>query len=170
MKSLLFSLFFAVSLSISSLFGQTNKIVDAEISFEFVSKETKGTIAGFKSESVIDFDNLENSVLRGSVASETLDTNNGLRNWSLKSGKYFDVDDYPRIRFESKQVKSEGEKLIVIGNLTIKDITKSITITFNQSGNQLIGTTSLYSIDYGIKIKKNRADNLVKVKMVFDID
>ncbi|MEM7486411.1 MAG: YceI family protein [Bacteroidota bacterium] len=161
---------FVLGLSIHTIKGQTKRITNAKISFEFVSKETKGTISGFESESVIDFENPESSLLKGSVATETLDTNNGLRNWSLKSGKYFDADDYPRIRFESKQIKSEGEKLIVTGNLTIKDVTKSITITFNQNGNQLIGTASLYSIDYGIKIKKNRADNLVKVKMVFDIE
>ncbi|MBS9463457.1 YceI family protein [Flagellimonas sp. 389] len=170
MRNIEIVVFLVLGLSIHTLKGQTKQITNAKISFEFVSKETKGTISGFESESVIDFENPENSILTGSVASETLDTNNGLRNWSLKSGKYFDTDDYPRIRFESKQVKSEGEKLTVIGNLTIKDITKSITITFNQDGNQLIGVASLYSIDYGIKIKKNRADNLVKVKMVFDIE
>ncbi len=150
--------------------GQTVNIKSAVISFEFVSKETKGTISGFKSNSSIDWKNLENSVFKGSVASETLDTNNGLRNWSLKSGKYFDVDDYPIILFQSKQVKLHDKKLVVTGDLTIKNITKPITINFIQNKNQLIGTTSLYSIDYGIKIKKNREDNLVKVKMVFDTD
>lgn len=163
-------LFLAIGLSVDLANGQKTNIKSAQISFEFVSKNVKGTILGFESESSIDVGNLENSIFRGSVSSETLDTNSGLRNWSLKSGKYFDADDYPKISFKSSKVKLEGEKLVVNGELTIKETSKPITITFTRKKSQLIGTTSLYSIDYGIKIKKKREENLVKIKMVFDID
>ena len=145
-------------------------IKSAEITFEFVSKKVDGTVEGFESESTINWENLENSFFKGSVLSKTLDTNNGLRNWSLRSGKYFDVDDYPRITFESTSVKKENDVLLVTGTLNIKGTEKAITITFKKKGQQLVGTTSLYSIDYGIKIKKKREDNLVNVKMVFDIE
>nr|WP_298998861.1 YceI family protein [uncultured Allomuricauda sp.] len=148
----------------------TGKIASAKITFEFVSKEVKGTIEGFESQSKIDWQNLENSYFKGAVQSKTLDTNNGLRNWSLRGGKYFNVDDYPKITFESTEVQKENDKLLVTGTLNIKGIEKEITITFKRNGQQLVGTTSLYSIDYGIKIKKKREDNLVKVKMVFEID
>lgn len=163
-------LFLAIGLSFNIASGQNTSIKSAQISFEFVSKNVKGTISGFESESSIDLGNLESSIFKGSVSSETLDTNSGLRNWSLKSGKYFDADDYPKISFESNVVRLEGEKLVVKGILTIKETSKQVTITFIRKENQLIGTTSLYSIDYGIKIKKKREDNLVKVKMVFDIN
>lgn len=163
-------LFLTIGLSFNIVSGQKTNIKSAHISFEFVSKNVKGTLSGFESESSIDLDNLENSIFKGSVSSETLDTNSGLRNWSLKSGKYFDADNYPKISFESKEVRLEGERLMVKGNLTIKETSKPITINFTRKENQLIGTTSLYSIDYGIKIKKKREDNLVKIKMVFDID
>ncbi|WP_422859964.1 YceI family protein [Flagellimonas sp. S174] len=153
----------------TNLHGQsTGKITSAKITFEFVSKEVKGTIEGFESQSKIDWQNLENSYFKGAVQSKTLDTNNGLRNWSLRSGKYFNVDDYPKITFESKRIRNENTKLLVTGNLNIKGVEKEITITFTKNGQQLVGTTSLYSIDYGIKIKKRREDNLVKVKMVFE--
>ncbi|UII79479.1 YceI family protein [Flagellimonas sp. CMM7] len=170
MRVFSFCLFLVIGLSVNLVNGQKTKIKSAQISFEFVSKKVKGTISGFKSESSIDVGNLENSIFKGSVSSETLDTNSGLRNWSLKSGKYFDADDYPKISFKSNKVKLEGEKLVVNGELTIKETLKPITITFTRKENQLIGTTSLYSIDYGIKIKKKREDNLVKIKMVFDIN
>ncbi|WP_396589827.1 YceI family protein [Allomuricauda sp. R78024] len=163
-------LFLVIGLSFTIVNGQKTSIKSAQISFEFVSKNVKGTISGFESESSIDLGNLESSIFKGSVSSETLDTNSGLRNWSLKSGKYFDADDYPKISFESNVARLEGEKLVVKGNLTIKETSKQVTITFTRKENQLIGTTSLYSIDYGIKIKKKREDNLVKVKMVFDIN
>ncbi|WP_158259135.1 YceI family protein [Flagellimonas meridianipacifica] len=146
------------------------KISSAKITFEFVSKEVKGTIEGFESQSKIDWQNLENSYFKGAVESKTLDTNNGLRNWSLRSGKYFNVDDYPKITFESTEIQKKNDTLLVTGTLNIKGIEKEVTITFKKNGQQLVGTTSLYSIDYGIKIKKKREDNLVKVKMVFETD
>ncbi len=150
-------------------FAQEMSIEQGKVSFVFVSKDVHGTISGFESSSKIDWDNPENSIFQGSVRSKTLDTNNGLRNWSLRSGKYFDVDDFPKILFNSNEVKLENGKFIVKGDLTIKKTTKEIVLVFEKNQNQLIGTTSLYSIDYGIKIKKKREDNLVQVKMVFDL-
>ncbi len=163
-------MFVGLILASNGLYAQKVAIKKAEISFVFVSKDVKGTFSGFESASEIDLDNLEDSVFQGSVRSKTIDTNNGLRNWSLRSGKYFDVDDHPKIQFQSTKVYLEGEHVKVTGNLTIKETTKPITITFKRTENKWVGTTSLYSIDYGIKIKKKREDNLVKVKMVFEMD
>lgn len=162
-------LFLGLVLTPIRFHAQKVKISKAEISFVFVSKDVKGTFSGFESASKIDLDNLENSVFEGSVLSKTIDSNNGLRNWSLRSGKYFDVDDFPRISFQSTQVSQKGNELIVKGNLSIKRTVKPITITFTKSNDKLIGTTSLHTIDYGIKIKKKREDNLVNIKMIFDL-
>lgn len=145
-------------------------ISKAEVSFEFVSKKVKGTIQGFESTSTIDFDNPAHSIFKGAVATETIDTNNGLRNWSLKSGKYFNADDFPRIQFTSTSVHKKENRYVVNGNLTLKGITKPITIYFMKKGNQLKGNTSIYSSDYNIKIKKKREDNLVRITLLFYLD
>lgn len=163
-KSLLLLLVFVYSASISA---QQSTIQKASIDFVFVDKDVKGTISGFESTSKIDWNDLENSFFEGSVAVETLDTNSGLRNWSLKSGKYFDKGDYPRLYFKSSKITQQDQQYLVEGVLTIKGIKKPITITFKQDGNQLIGTTSLYSYDYDIKIKKKREENLVNVTFRF---
>ena len=144
-------------------------IDDAKISFLFVSKDVKGTIAGFESNSKIDFENPENSFFEGSVAVKTLDTNNGLRNWHLK-GKYFKEDDFPKIRFKSNAVSEKEGGYIVNGNLTLKGTTKPVIIKIVRKGNQLKGTSSIYTSDFGINIKKERKDNLVEITLLFDID
>ena len=161
---------FLIAFGIHTISNAQATVSKAEISFEFVSKEVKGTIEGFESTSRIDFDNPTNSIFEGSVAVKTLDTNNGLRNWSLKSGKYFDADDFPRIQFKSTSVSQKDNSYVVNGNLTLKGITKPITIDFIKKGNQLKGSTSIYSFDYGIKIKKKREDNLVKITLLFDLN
>lgn len=158
---------FVLTFGIQGMFlnAQSRQIQNAEIRFEFVSKGVKGTIAGFESESSIDWEHPENSVFKGRVQSKTLDTNNGLRNWSLRSGKYFDAKDHPYITFESTEVTQDGNQWVVKGNLTIKSTTKSVSVIFKKEDKKLVGTFSLYSIDYGIKIKKQREDNLVKVQL-----
>lgn len=44
----------------------------------------------------------------------------------LKSADFFDVERYPEIRFESTQVRREGDEVVVDGNLTIKDQTHPV--------------------------------------------
>ncbi|WP_394971883.1 YceI family protein [uncultured Croceitalea sp.] len=165
-------IFLSVLFIVVSVYSSTAQVsvVNAEISFLFVSKDVKGTIGGFKSTSTIDFDSPESSSFAGSVSVETLDTNNGLRNWSLKNGKYFDEDDFPRISFKSTSVNYKEGTFMVDGNLTLKGTTKPIKINFKKNGNQLKGETSIYSYDYGIKIKKKREDNLVKITLLFDLE
>lgn len=161
-------IFFALFISIAScLQAQNLKVKSANISFEFPSKKVKGSIAGFQSTSEIDFNTLETSRFEGSVAAKTLDTNNFLRNLSLRSGRYFNVSDFPRIKFVSNSIQNIDEALLVKGSLTLKGTTKPFEITFERVGYQLIGTASLYSSDYGITIKKERKDNLVKITFDF---
>lgn len=147
--------------------GQQLKIASAEITFEFPSKKVTGSIEGFESTSSINEEHPDLSVFKGSVDAATLDTNNGLRNWSLRSSRYFNVKQYPKIIFESKQVRKSVEKWNVSGDVTLKGITRSLNITFIEQEGRLKGKASLYSSDFDITIKKKREDNLVKIN--FDV-
>lgn len=160
-----------VFLSSPSLVAQDNATIkDATISFVFISKDVNGSIDGFRSSSTIDLENPSRSKFEGSVAVESIKTGNFLRDWSLKGGKYFNKDDYPRMAFESTEVKKEDDRIIVKGELTIKGITKTLTIQFQKKGNRLIGTASLYCSDFGIHIKKKREDNKVDITMAFTME
>ena len=156
--------------SLSGLFVQAQSVIEsAQINFVFVSKDVEGTIAGFKSDSSVDLQNIESSSFKGSVSVESLKTGNRLRDWSLKKSKYFNEDDYPRIRFQSKGITKNQNGFIADGTVTIKGISKSLSITFKRKDDQLIGTASLYTSDFNINIKSKREDNLVRIEMVFKI-
>jgi polyisoprenoid-binding protein YceI len=152
-----------------SLVAQTKKVRSAMVTFEFPAKEVKGSIEGFESQSEIDWDNPSNSIFKGSVATASLDTNNGLRNWALRGSRYFDAKDHPKISFASKKVIKTGDLWTVMGDLTIKGITKPFQIEFETYNNTLIGRGELYSSDFDVKIKKARADNLVTVKIEMEL-
>ena len=44
----------------------------------------------------------------------------------LGSPDFFDTDRYPELRFASKEIRREGEELVVDGELTIKDRTHAV--------------------------------------------
>ena len=162
-------LFLLIS-TLNTLFVQAqSEIESAEIFFVFVSKDVEGTISGFESDSSIDLEQIEASAFRGSVAVESLKTGNMLRDWSLKKSKYFNEDDYPRIKYESKRIAKNENGFTVEGTVTIKGISKPLTVKFKRKDNKLIGTTSLYSSDFDINIKNKREDNLVQIEMVFKL-
>ena len=165
MKSIF--ILFLVLLS-GSLAAQTGtQIGSAEITFVYLANDVDGSIAGFSSSSTIDLDNPTNSKFKGAVATKTLKSGNFLRDWSLKGRKYFDTDTYPRSTFESTSITETSDGFSVAGNLTIKKTTKPVTIDFKLDGKKLTGTTTLFSSDYGINVKKKKEDNKVSVKMAF---
>ena len=69
------------------------------------------------------------------IGAASIDTRNADRDGHLQSPDFFDAATFPKLTFASTSVKDSGsEKLVVEGNLTIKDVTKSITIEFDYSG------------------------------------
>ncbi len=146
--------------------AQDKAIKSGSVTFTFVEKEVNGSISDFTSTSKIDWNNLENSVIEGQVKTETLKTGNFVRDWSLKSSKYFDTDTFPVISFKSTKIeKGSGTSITVYGTLTLKEIAKPIEIRFTKDGNTLEGTTTLFTPDFDITIlKKDRAANKVVVQ------
>ena len=73
--------------------------------------------------------------LKVDISAASIDTRSADRDGHLKSADFFDVEKFPKITFESTSVKDSGSGNIVVdGNLTIKDVTKPISITFEYTG------------------------------------
>lgn len=165
---ILFFLCFGASNGVQS---QDSKIKSATITFNFVKKDVSGAISGFSSVSAIDWDSIENSRFEGQVETETLKTGNFVRDWSLKSGKYFDADSFPTITFKSNRVVAQDNGIVVYGTLTLKGTSRPLEITFVKSTSVLIGTATLFTSDFDISIYKNsREDNkvIVTLKLVLE--
>ncbi len=91
----------------------------------------------------------------------SFDTRNEGRDGHVKSADFLDAETYPTITFRSTNVEQTGDDEVEItGDLTIKDVTRSITIPFtfegeatDPFGNHRIGFeggTSISRADYGI--------------------
>ncbi|MFD0797608.1 YceI family protein [Maribacter chungangensis] len=166
-----FFVFFLLSLIPSVVPAQHPGIQSGEITFTFVKKDVSGTVSDFTSTSVIDWDNMENSVIAGQVASETIKTGNFIRDFALRRSAYFDVDNYPVISFTSTKIQLNGERMSVEGNLTLKGISKPLTIVFKNDSDTLIGTATLFTSDFDITIlKKSREANEVIITFTLQLD
>jgi polyisoprenoid-binding protein YceI len=83
------------------------------------------------------FDVADPSQIRIDITIEatSIDTRNADRDAHLRSNDFFDMEKYPQIRFVSTSVTAPDPTTYrVTGDLTIKDITKSITIDFEFTG------------------------------------
>ena len=142
----------------------------SKVSFLFVKDDTNGTIGG------LDFDihfnpaDPENSKFKGTAKVKTLDTDNFLRDGHLMWKKFFNEDDYPLIKYNSTQVVDfEDNTFKVIGDLTIKGITKETVITFIYNKDSLNGKTTLNTSDFGINIHNEKEKNKLIVDFYFPV-
>lgn len=89
---------------------------------------------------------------------DSIDTRQQQRDGHLRTNEFFDVSTYPKITFKSTSVKQvDDENFAVTGDLTIKDVTKSITIDFEYGG---IATDPYGNVRVGFdgKASLNRSD------------
>ncbi|MEO6704623.1 MAG: YceI family protein [Ginsengibacter sp.] len=112
--------------------------VDSESKIHFVIKNfginTGGDLKDLKGEIYFNPENLTQSKFNVTVAVSTIDTDNEIRDKSLKSNEYFDASEFPVIRIVSSKIsktnKTLGGYYYFNGNLTIKGVTKPVSFPF----------------------------------------
>ncbi|OOZ39328.1 hypothetical protein BOW53_11985 [Solemya pervernicosa gill symbiont] len=68
------------------------------------------------------------------IDTASLDSNHAERDKHLRGSDFFDVKKYPRAKFVSTSYKEMGEKGELKGILTLRGVTKPVTIAVNQIG------------------------------------
>ena len=116
-------------------FSQQYKATDEGSSIKFKIKnfgfETGGSFTGLQGTISFDPEDVKKDSLILSVDANTINTDNNMRDGHLRKEEYFDVQNYPRIRFVSTSVTvDKNVHFTAIGQLTIKNTTKEISIPF----------------------------------------
>jgi polyisoprenoid-binding protein YceI len=65
---------------------------------------------------------------------DSIDTNQDQRDGHLKSPEFFDAEKYPKISFTSTSFTKDGDDYTLVGDLTIKDVTKPVTLAVEHGG------------------------------------
>jgi polyisoprenoid-binding protein YceI len=108
----------------------------SELSFyiRHLSGRVRGGIAIWQGEIGADLANLGTGRVDIYAYPGSIDTGNKERDEHLRTSDFFDVRKYPTIRFTSTEIKATGSKLTITGDLTIKGVTKRVTLDGKLSG------------------------------------
>lgn len=106
-------------------------------SIDHIFSKVKGHFNDFHAEIYFDPDNLDQSRASFTVKVNSIDTNNTKRDGHLRSDDFFGAKKYPEMRFESSAVKhSDGNRYMVEGTMTVKDVSRQVNLPFTFLGVQ----------------------------------
>ncbi|MFT4264073.1 MAG: YceI family protein [Nocardioides sp.] len=94
----------------------------------------RGSFKEFEGTAVVDTANPANSTVSVTIDANSIDTGNKDRDGHLLSGDFFETEANPKITFTSTAVEYDGETWTITGDLTIKGVTKSVSVPFEPTG------------------------------------
>jgi polyisoprenoid-binding protein YceI len=97
----------------------------------------------------------------GQVPVATISTADAQRDAHLRSADFFDAENYPTLTFKSAKIERDGDGYKLVGDLTIRDVTKTVTwdLTYEGTGKDPWGgeriafsaETKIDRREYGLK-------------------
>jgi len=110
----------------------------SEVQFKvkhLVISTVTGSFQNFEGTVETDGDDFSDAKISFSLDVASINTNQEQRDGHLKGADFFDAERFPRIQFESTSVTKEGDdEYAVTGNLTVKGITKPVTLKVEHGG------------------------------------
>jgi polyisoprenoid-binding protein YceI len=95
----------------------------------------KGSFLGLEASIVGDESKPAGATVNVNIDTATITTNNEQRDAHLRSADFFDVEKYPAITFVGKRIVGDAfREFQLVGDLTIRDVTKEITLDVTFEG------------------------------------
>jgi polyisoprenoid-binding protein YceI len=145
--------------------------------------KVRGSFNEFAGSGSFDAENPAASHAELTIQVASIDTRNADRDGHLRSNDFFDMEHYPEIHFVSTAVEPvDGERYRVTGDLTIKGVTKPVTVEFEYTGsavdpfgNERVGfegQTTINRKDWGVSWNAalEAGGVLVSEKVVLEFD
>jgi polyisoprenoid-binding protein YceI len=143
----------------------------------------RGSFKEFEGTAHVDTANPSASTIALTIKTASIDTGVADRDGHLRTGDFFDAETYPEITFASTKVAREDDSWLVTGDLTIKGVTKPVTIEFESTGSArdpfgnlrigFEGATSINRKDWGLTYNAALETGGVlisdKIRLEFDV-
>jgi polyisoprenoid-binding protein YceI len=95
----------------------------------------RGAFTEFQGTAHLDAGNPAASTVSLRIAAASIDTGTPDRDAHLRSADFLDVERFPELRFDSTEVEQVDEDVYrVTGDLTIKDVTRPVSVDFTLTG------------------------------------
>ena len=168
-------------------FGAEYTIDNSHTSLGFAVKHlmvstVRGEFTDFQGTITYDPADLSATQINVNIQANSIDTRNADRDKHLRGAEFFDVDKYPTVTFASNTLKKNGDGYILVGDLTIKGITKTIEIPvtiagpvktpFGADAIGLSGQTTINRQDFGVSWNKqmDQGGYVVENNVLLDIN
>ena len=124
----------------------------------------RGKFNTFDGHILLDETDITKSSASFTIETASIDTDNERRDNHLRSDDFFNAAQFPQIIFKSKRIIRRGNDLSMVGDLTIRDVTREVVIPFELSGPVTLangrkrmgaeGTLQINRFDYGLKYNR----------------
>ncbi|MBW3639980.1 MAG: YceI family protein [Actinobacteria bacterium] len=144
--------------------------------------KVRGAFNDLEGTAVLDGDDPSRSTASVTVQAASIDTRSEQRDGHVRGADFFDVENYPTITFVSTSARQNGDVYELTGDLTVKGITKSVTVPFSYEGaatdpygNQRVGFEGSVTVnrkDFGLDFNAPLATGgvLVGEKVVLEFE
>lgn len=145
--------------------------------------KVRGSFHEFAGSFDLDTSNWPASTAEVTIQVASIDTGNEQRDGHLRTNDFFDAPNHPLITFTSTRVEQTAEDtLAVTGDLTIKGITRPVTVDFVYTGSAVDpygntrvgfeGTSTIDRTDFGITFNATLETGgvLVSDKIILEFD
>ena len=107
----------------------------SEVAFRATSRlmNADGRFSRFAGDVTVDPADLNTARVTVRVEAASLDTGITMRDRHLRSEDFFHVEKFPAITFESLRVEGAGRRLLVVGRLTLRGVTREVRVPVDVS-------------------------------------
>jgi polyisoprenoid-binding protein YceI len=118
----------------------------------------RGKFNTYAAEVHLDEDNVANSSATIEIDASSVDTGNETRDDHIRNADFFEVETYPKITFVSTSAEKKNDADFVLhGDLTIKGVTKPVSIDFEKTG-AAVDPWGNFRVGFEGKTKIDRTD------------
>ena len=147
--------------------------------------EVPGFFRDFTGTVNYDANDVTKSTVEFKAMATSIDTGVAGRDRHLRTADFFDVEKFPELTFKSTKVEKKGKGMIVTGDLTMRGVTKSVSIPFAIAGwlpageragmkMGIAGETSINRRDFGVNWGSNLPSGIPavsdEVKVILQIE
>jgi polyisoprenoid-binding protein YceI len=113
------------------------------------------------------------------ISADSIDTRNEQRDGHVRSADFLHVEEHEHLTFTSTAVRIDGEDIEIDGELTIRGVTKSVTLTGeiggigDANGGKVLGvsaTTEIKRSEFGVGGNFPAAVLSEKIKIEIDVE
>ena len=120
--------------------------------------DVDGRFSEFSGTIMYDEADLTRSSVTAIIKSSSIETGSGFRDKDLKGAAFFDTEKYPIIRFQSTAIRKQGNDYLMVGVLTIKDVSKEISAPLVWRQRKMPDPWKNSRIAFDSRLKLNRKD------------